>query len=92
MLKRAIYFSRSTIPYNRSKEDVDYFKHIGIYAYRNSILREIAKLKPTRLEEHECLEQLRWIENNYSIYLTETNIENISIDTPDDLKDFLKII
>ena len=90
--KKAIYFSRSTIPYNRSKKDVDYFKHIGIYAYRNSILREIAKLKPTRLEEHECLEQLRWIENNYSIYLTETNIENISIDTPDDLKDFLKII
>ena len=90
--KEAIYFSRSLIPYNRSKQDVDYFKHIGIYAFRNSILKEIAKLKPTKLEEYESLEQLRWIENNYSIHLAETNIENISIDTPDDLKDFLKII
>ena len=87
---KAIYFSRSLIPYNRSGENTDYFKHIGIYAYRNSILREISKLKSTKLERLESLEQLRWIEHNHAIYLAETNIENISIDTPADLKSFLK--
>lgn len=82
----AIYFSRSPIPYRRNPEtQIEYFKHIGIYGYRKAALLEITQLPAGRLEMAENLEQLRWIEQNYRIALVETNIENIAIDTPDDL-------
>lgn len=87
----AIYFSRSAIPFCRTKEQNDwlsahdYYKHIGIYAYRYTTLEAIVKLKPSMLEKAESLEQLRWIENGYSIYVGITDHENIAIDTPDDL-------
>lgn len=82
----AIYFSRSPIPYRRNPEtQIEYFKHIGIYGYRKAALLEITQLPAGRLEMAENLEQLRWIEQNYRITLVETNIENIAIDTPDDL-------
>ena len=87
----AIYFSRSVIPFYRAKEQNDwlsahdYYKHIGIYAYRYTTLEVIVKLKPSTLEKAESLEQLRWIENGYRIYVGITDHENISIDTPDDL-------
>lgn len=88
----AIYFSRQAIPYNRGSEknqwiaNHDYFKHIGIYAYRFDILNEITKLEPSSLEKAENLEQLRWIENKYVIQTKFTTTENIAIDTPSDLK------
>ncbi len=87
----AIYFSRSPIPFIRSKsfESVPqntYFKHLGMYGYRIQTLKEIVTLPPGRLEQLESLEQLRWLENGYKIFMQTTRLENISIDTPEDLK------
>jgi len=88
---RAIYFSRSALPYFRGKETSewldksDYFKHIGIYGYRPEILREIVKLAASPLETAESLEQLRWIENGYPVHIVETEFESFAIDTPADL-------
>ncbi len=89
--KKAIYFSRNPIPFYRGKEknnwlkNHEYFKHIGIYAYRTDILQQIVKLSPSPLELAESLEQLRWIENGFSINVEYTDIESFSIDTPEDL-------
>ncbi|MEQ8303784.1 MAG: 3-deoxy-manno-octulosonate cytidylyltransferase [Cyclobacteriaceae bacterium] len=91
-LGQAIYFSRTPIPYLRNLPSsdwplhFDYFKHIGMYAYRADVLKEVAQLAPSRLEQAESLEQLRWIENGYSINVVETDIETIGIDTPEDLE------
>jgi 3-deoxy-manno-octulosonate cytidylyltransferase (CMP-KDO synthetase) len=88
----AIYFSRSPIPYNRNFPEQEwlkhsvYYKHIGIYGYRSSVLKEIATLAKTNLEITESLEQLRWIENGYMIKAALTNFETVSIDTPEDLE------
>ena len=90
----AIYFSRQTLPYIRSqKKEIwlqlsTHYKHIGIYGYRSAILEEIVTLKRTPLEEVECLEQLRWIENGYSIKVKETSIECYGVDVPEDLSKF----
>lgn len=82
----AIYFSRSPIPYRRNPEaHIAYYKHIGIYGYRKDTLLEITQLPLGNLELAENLEQLRWIEKGYRITLVETTIENIAIDSPDDL-------
>lgn len=87
----AIYFSRSPIPYNRNFPEQEwlkystYYKHIGIYGYRSNILNEIAALPKTNLEVTESLEQLRWIENGYSIKAEITSLESIAIDTPEDI-------
>lgn len=82
----AIYFSRSPIPYRRNHDtEVIYFKHIGIYGYSADALRQITKLPVSALEKAENLEQLRWVENGYRIALVETQTENLSIDSPDDL-------
>lgn len=88
----AIYFSRSVIPFLRSKEKTDwqsnypFFKHIGLYAYRSNVLREITKLAQSTLELAESLEQLRWIENNYRIKVEKTEMETLAVDTPEDLE------
>jgi 3-deoxy-manno-octulosonate cytidylyltransferase (CMP-KDO synthetase) len=88
---KAIYFSRSPIPYLRGKDESEwtnvhkYFKHIGIYAFRTEILKKVTKLTPTPLETAESLEQLRWIENGYAIHIEETQSESHSVDTPEDL-------
>lgn len=87
----AIYFSRSPIPYVRGKKEVkwisqhQFYKHIGLYAYRYDILKEIAALERTPLEIAESLEQLRWIENGYKIRAELTEHESVSIDTKKDL-------
>ena len=87
----ALYFSRSVIPYKRGAELQDwislhpYLKHIGIYAYRADILREITLLEQSPLELAESLEQLRWLENGYRIKVGYTDVESIGIDTPEDL-------
>ncbi len=88
----ALYFSRSPIPYFRNIEQVEwvthhpYYKHIGMYAYRNDILEKITRLEMSSLEKAESLEQLRWLENGYKIKVKETRIETIGIDTPEDLE------
>lgn len=88
----AIYFSRSVIPYLRGIQQEDwlknhtYFKHIGLYAYRADVLKEITLLPQSELEKAESLEQLRWIENGYRIKVGKTDIETIGIDTPEDLE------
>ena len=93
----ALYFSRNMIPFikgvevNKLGEDTNitdtfpYLKHIGIYAYRRSVLSEITRLEPSSLEKTEGLEQLRWLQNGYKIKVGLTNIETIGIDTPEDL-------
>jgi len=82
----AIYFSRSPIPYNREKkEDVAYWKHIGVYAYRRADLLEFTALPKGTLESIEMLEQLRLLENGLKIRMVETDHLPIAIDTLDDL-------
>ena len=88
----ALYFSRSIIPYQRNAEKKDwlaghvYYKHIGLYAYKTDVLKEITHLPQSSLELAESLEQLRWLENGYNIKVGTTNIETIGIDTPEDLQ------
>ena len=88
---KALYFSRSPIPFIRNKDKEQwllshpYLKHLGIYAYRTSVLKEITGLPQSSLEIAESLEQLRWLENGYTIRVKKTNFESIAIDTPDDL-------
>ena len=95
----ALYFSRSIIPYQRNAEKQDwlaghtYIKHIGLYAYRADALKEITALPQSSLEVAESLEQLRWLENGYTIKVGISLVETIGIDTPDDLakaEEFLK--
>ncbi len=96
---RAIYFSRSVIPYLRGVEREQwlsqhtFYKHIGIYAFRTDILRQVTALPQSPLEKAESLEQLRWLENGYRIGVGISDVETIGIDTPDDLaraEQFLK--
>ena len=90
----ALYFSRSPIPYLRNPENHDaqfYYKHIGIYGYHVDALRQIIRLKPSVLETYESLEQLRWLENGYTIRVAETEYESASIDTPEDLERILHL-
>ena len=88
----ALYFSRSIIPYQRNAEKREwlknhtYYKHIGLYAYRVEVLKEITSLPQSSLELAESLEQLRWLENGYTIKAGITEVETIGIDTPQDLE------
>jgi len=88
----AIYFSRSIIPYVRNEKHTEwlkmhtFYKHIGLYAYRSDVLREIVTLPQSTLELAESLEQLRWIENGYKIKVGITRQETIGIDTPEDME------
>ena len=93
----ALYFSRQTIPYLRQFPDKTvwlkqhtFYKHIGMYAYRPDVLEKITQLSPSSLELAESLEQLRWIENGYSIQTAITTIETLGIDTPEDLHKALR--
>ena len=95
----ALYFSRSVIPYRRGVEKTQwldghtYYKDIGLYAYRTEVLKEITALPQSALELAESLEQLRWLENGYTIKVGVTEVETIGIDTPEDLQraeEFLK--
>ena len=88
---KAKYFSRSVIPFVRGVERdqwpsrVQYFIHIGLYAYRASVLEAITQIPQSTLELAESLEQLRWLENGYTIKTAISNVETIGIDTPEDL-------
>ncbi|MEE3447077.1 MAG: 3-deoxy-manno-octulosonate cytidylyltransferase [Bacteroidales bacterium] len=88
----ALYFSRFPIPFMRGADKKDwvkkhtYFKHIGVYAYRYSVLQEITKLPQSSLELSEKLEQNRWLENGYKIKVSETDFQSLAVDTPEDLE------
>jgi 3-deoxy-manno-octulosonate cytidylyltransferase (CMP-KDO synthetase) len=82
---RALYFSRATIPFHRDSSDTIYFKHLGLYAYRRAALQRFAALTPAPLELTERLEQLRLLENNINLYVTETPHDTIGVDTEEDL-------
>jgi 3-deoxy-manno-octulosonate cytidylyltransferase (CMP-KDO synthetase) len=90
----AIYFSRSVIPYDRSAGGVgpikNYLRHLGIYAYRKDFLLKITKLPPSMLEKTESLEQLRVIENGFTILVGIVDKASTGIDTPDQYAEFVK--
>lgn len=94
---KALYFSRSPIPYLRGEKQEEwglkasFYKHIGLYAYRANVLRELTKLEQGVLEKAESLEQLRWLENGYDIYVREVVSENMAVDTPEDLERLQKV-
>lgn len=89
---RAIYFSRSVIPYLRGVNQEEWikqgqhFRHIGMYAYRADVLQKITQIPSAPLEQLESLEQLRWLENGLTIRVALTHHASIGIDTPEDLQ------
>jgi 3-deoxy-manno-octulosonate cytidylyltransferase (CMP-KDO synthetase) len=83
----ALYFSRSIIPYLRDKEmNIEYFLHVGVYAYKKDMLMKFTQWPQSILEKTEKLEQLRYLENGIKIKMAETGYNNIAIDTPEDLQ------
>jgi len=88
---RALYFSRSVIPYLRGVPRDEwlarhtFYKHIGLYAFRFETLRRVTDLPQSALERAESLEQLRWLENGFRIGVGITEAETVGIDTPEDL-------
>jgi 3-deoxy-manno-octulosonate cytidylyltransferase (CMP-KDO synthetase) len=83
---RALYFSRSTIPFDRDGAAPRYFKHLGLYAYRKSALDFFVSQPESTLEKSERLEQLRFLENGISIYVGETPYDSVGVDTEEDLQ------
>ena len=83
--KRALYFSRSAIPFARdATAAISYFRHQGIYGYRRDLLLRFVRWKPTPLEQAEALEQLRALENGVNIHVVVTKSGSPGVDTPDD--------
>jgi 3-deoxy-manno-octulosonate cytidylyltransferase (CMP-KDO synthetase) len=83
----ALYFSRSVIPFNRNNDyPVTYQRHIGVYAYRKSMLLQFVQWPLSTLEQIEKLEQLRYLENGIKIKMIATSFTGIGIDTPEDLE------
>lgn len=86
----ALYFSRSAIPFLRGIEAAEWadkaahFRHIGLYGFQRETLLEVAALPPSLLERSESLEQLRWLEHGYSIFIAVTDKDTIGVDTPED--------
>ena len=92
-----MYFSRSAIPNTANAkpeivEGFEFYRHIGLYAYRTKTLSEIIQLKPTQLEKIESLEQLRWLYYGYKIKVVSTTIETPNIDVPADLEKVLNAL
>ena len=95
---RALYFSRSVIPYMRGVEPEQwpsrhqYFTHVGMYAYRADALAKVVKLPQSTLEQTESLEQLRWLQAGMTIATAITECPTIGIDTPDDLQQAIEYL
>lgn len=89
---KALYFSRAPIPYFKQlsrKEKCQQnfgYKHIGLYGFRIGTLRQVTKANKTALEEIEALEQLRWLQHGFDVFLAETHLESMAVDTPGDLE------
>lgn len=94
----AKYFSRMVIPFIKGVDEKEwhirhrYYRHVGMYAYRRDILEQITKLPVSPLEKAESLEQLRWIENGYTIKCVVTKHESHCIDTPEDVEKVLALM
>ncbi len=92
----ALYFSRMVIPYIKGIDQKDwhkhfnYYRHVGMYAYRNDVLKKITGLPPSSLEKAESLEQLRWLENGLKIKCALTQHDSHCIDTPEDVEKVLR--
>ena len=83
--QRALYFSRSPLPYWRDGNAPYFYRHLGLYAYRVDFLRKFVTLPPGRWEEAEKLEQLRALEHGFPIHIVETEGDTLEVDTPQDL-------
>jgi 3-deoxy-manno-octulosonate cytidylyltransferase (CMP-KDO synthetase) len=81
---RALYFSRAPIPYPRGGAPA-HWKHLGLYAYRAETLAQVAALAPSPLERLESLEQLRWLEAGYDVWVAPAATDSVGVDTPEDL-------
>ncbi len=88
---RALLFSRQPLPYLRDRPLITwldhhaYYQHLGLYAYRPAVLARLTALAPSPLEIAESLEQLRWLENGFTIHVAVTESASLGIDTPEDL-------
>lgn len=83
---RALYFSRATIPFDRDSTGATYWKHLGLYAYRRAALLRFPSLPGSTLEHTERLEQLRLLEAGMAVFVTETQVPTVGVDTEDDLR------
>ncbi|MDP6987329.1 MAG: 3-deoxy-manno-octulosonate cytidylyltransferase [Phycisphaerales bacterium] len=86
---QALYFSRSLIPASVSETSPLWLRHIGIYAYRASVLARYASLTPTPAERSERLEQLRFLEHGYRIAVAQVDAAHPGIDTPEQYDAFV---
>jgi 3-deoxy-manno-octulosonate cytidylyltransferase (CMP-KDO synthetase) len=91
-LNKALYFSRSLIPFERSLGVCNMYRHIGIYGFKASVLSEIASLDASEIELAEGLEQLRWMDNDFDINVGVTEFETPNVDVPEDVDNVLKLI
>lgn len=94
----ALYFSRMVIPFIKGVDEkqwhshFNYFRHVGMYAYRADVLEKVTKLEPSSLEKAESLEQLRWLENGFKIKCAETLHDSHCIDTPEDVDKVIRLM
>lgn len=92
----ALYFSRMVIPFikgvdeSRWHEHFNYYRHVGMYAYRSDILEKITRLPVSSLEQAESLEQLRWVQHGYKVKCVVTRFDSHCIDTPDDVEKVMR--
>ncbi len=90
---RALYFSRASIPFNRDgQQGIAYWKHLGLYAYREATLTRFASLPPGELEQIERLEQLRLLESGLALHVRDAPSDTIGVDTAEDLERVEKIL
>jgi 3-deoxy-manno-octulosonate cytidylyltransferase (CMP-KDO synthetase) len=96
--QEALYFSREVIPHIKGVDKKEwhkhyqYYRHVGMYAYRADILEQITRLMPSELEKAESLEQLRWLEHGFKIKLAITDFDSHCIDTPEDVDKVLRLM
>ena len=94
----ALYFSRQAIPHLRDVKPDEwlnehtFYKHIGIYGFLTDTLSKISNLPTSSLEKMEMLEQLRWLENGFKIKVALTEIETLSVDSPEDVEKVLRVL
>ena len=94
----ALYFSRNVIPFIKGKDEKEwhmhynYYRHVGMYAYRTDVLEEITSLGTSGLESAESLEQLRWLEHGYKIKCVETSFDSHCIDAPEDIEKVMRLM
>jgi len=96
--QEALYFSRMVIPFIKGIEEKEwhkhhqYYRHVGLYAYRTDVLERIVRLMPSALEKAESLEQLRWLQAGFKIKCIQTNYDSHCIDTPEDIEKVVRLM